>query len=164
MGEDQDAVVNPSLNDPENVMPLHAQQAACNTLIRRSIDLGQLYRAAAAASEPGMRMVLNDNAHTLDLLIADLQAQVHAAGVKPRAHGSWRGAARRKLGACMVRLAARRDGAWLRLLAHHESELLHGFEHTIATLPTDTSRALVRQLPRLRGIHMDMHSLAGSAR
>lgn len=145
-------------------MPLHAQQAACNVLIRRSIDLGQLYRAAAAASEPGMRMVLNDNAQTLDILIADLQAQVQAAGGKSRVHGSWRGAARRKLGACMARFASRREGAWLRLLAHYESELLHGFERTIATLPIESSRGLVRQLPRLHGIHMDMHSLAGSTR
>lgn len=145
-------------------MPSHAQHTACNVLIRRSIDLGQLYRYAAAASEPGMRMVLNDNARTLDLLIADLQAQVQAAGGKPRVHGSWRGAAKRKLAACMVRLAARRDGAWLRLLAQHESDLLHGFERTIAALPGESSRGLVRQLPRLHGIHMDMHSLAGSAR
>ncbi len=145
-------------------MPLHAQQAACNVLIRRSIDLGQLYRCAAAASEPGMRMVLNDNAHTLDILIADLQAQVRAAGGKPRAHGSWRGAVQRKLGACMAWLASRRDGGWLRLLAHHESDLLHGFERTIAALPTECQRGLVRQLPRLHGIHMDMHSLVGSAR
>lgn len=145
-------------------MPLHARQAACNALIRRSIDLGWLYRCAAAASEPGMRMVLNDNAQTLDLLIADLQAQVLAAGARPRIHGSWGGAGRCKLSAALLRFATRRDGAWLRLLAHHESELLQDFERTIATLPADCSRALVRQLPRLHGIHMDMHSLAGHAR
>lgn len=145
-------------------MPLHTQQVACNALIRRSIDLGQLYRCAAAASEPGMRMVLNDNAHTLDMLVADLQAQLQAAGGKPSTHGSWRGAAKRKLAAWLVRLAARRDGAWLRLLAHHESDLLQGFERTIAALPAASTRGLVRQLPRLHGIHMDMHSLVGSAR
>lgn len=145
-------------------MSLHAQQAACRALIRRSIDLGQLYRYAAEASEPGMRMVLNDNARTLDLLIADLQAQMQAAGGRTHAHGSWRGAAKRTLAACLVRVAARRDGAWLRLLAHHETDLLRDFERTIAALPAESSRGLVRQLPRLHGIHMDLHSLAGSVR
>ncbi|MDE1894053.1 MAG: hypothetical protein KGJ96_09180 [Xanthomonadaceae bacterium] len=145
-------------------MPLHAQQAACNALIRRSIDLGQLYRHAAAASEPGMRLVLNDNAQTLDLLIADLQAQLRAAGGKPHGGGSWRGAVQCRLAAWLLRLAARPEGAWLRLLAHRESALLHRFERAIAALPTETARGLMRQLPRLHGIHMDMHSLAGPAR
>jgi len=109
-------------------------------------------------------MVLNENAQTLDMLIADLQAQVHAAGGKPCACGSWRGAGRRQLAGWLVRFANRRDGAWIRALARQESSLLQAFERTIAGLPTESSRGLARQLPRLRGIHMDMHSLAGTAR
>jgi hypothetical protein len=49
-------------------MPRHLPVSTCNALIRRSIDLRRLYRHAATACEPGLRMVLNDNVHTLDLL------------------------------------------------------------------------------------------------
>ncbi|MEO8809627.1 MAG: hypothetical protein ABI386_05230 [Rhodanobacter sp.] len=35
------------------------------------------------------------------------------------------------------------------------------FEEAIALLPAEPARALCRQLPRLRGIHQDMHCLAG---
>jgi hypothetical protein len=42
--------------------------------------------------------------------------------------------------------------------------LLHAFEQAIAEAPAESALALRRQLPRLHGIHLDMHSLAGSAR
>ncbi|MBQ4855485.1 DUF2383 domain-containing protein [Rhodanobacter sp. B2A1Ga4] len=145
-------------------MPRQLPVSTCNTLIRRSIDLRQLYRHAAAACEPGLRMVLNDNVHTLDLLIADLQAQLRDRGDRPCEHGSWHGTVHRHLAGWLVRTAARHDSAWIRVLAHGESALLHGFEQAIAAAPAESVLVLRRQLPRLRGIHLDMHSLAGTAR
>ena len=138
-------------------------QSIYNAMIRRSIDLRRLYRHAAASCEPGLSMVLRENAQTLDLLIADLQAQLRAVGGRPYEHGSWRGAARRYASGWLVRTAARRDSAWIRALAHHESALLRAFEQAIAALPAESALALRRQLPRLNSIHMDMGSLAGSA-
>ena len=49
-------------------MPLHVSPSTCNGLIRRSIDLRRLYRHAAAACEPGLRVVLNENVQSLDRL------------------------------------------------------------------------------------------------
>ena len=144
-------------------MPLHIVPSTCNALIRRSIDLRQLYRRAATACEPGMRMVLNENMQTLDLLIADLQAQLRAHDGKPSEHGTWRGAVRRRLAGWLVHAANSRDSAWIRALAHQESALLHAFEQAIADAPVESALALRRQLPRLRGIHLDMYSLAGTA-
>ncbi|HEV2679284.1 MAG TPA: DUF2383 domain-containing protein [Rhodanobacter sp.] len=145
-------------------MPLPVSPSTCNALIRRSIDLRRLYRHAATACEPGLRVVLNENAQTLDQLIADLQAQLRAGGGKPSEHGSWRAAARRHLAGWLIHAGTRRDSAWIRALAHHETALLHAFEQAIAEAPADSALALRRQLPRLHGIHLDMHSLAGSAR
>jgi len=145
-------------------MPPQLRVSACNALIRHSIDLCRLYRHAATACEPGLRMVLNDNAHTLDLLVADLQAQLRDRGARPCRHGSWRGAVRRHLAGWLMRAAARRDSAWIRLLAHDESGLLRRFEQAIAAGPAESALVLRRQLPRLRGIHLDMHSLGGTAR
>jgi uncharacterized protein (TIGR02284 family) len=137
---------------------------ACNALIRRGIDLRLLYRQAASACEPGLRMVLNDHAQTLGLLIAELQAQLRADGGTPRAQGSWRGAVRRLLTGWLVRLGSRPDSAWIRALAHQERALLQAFEQTIIALPAEWVPGLRRQLPRLHGIQLDMHSLVGSAR
>lgn len=145
-------------------MATRLPQSTYNALIRRSIDLRRLYRHAAAACEPGLRMVLDENAQTLDLLIADLQAQLRAGGAKPYQRGSWRGSARRYAAGWLVHAAARRENTWIRALAHHESALLHAFEQAIAGLPAESALALRRQLPRLRSIHLDMGSLAGSAR
>lgn len=138
--------------------------AICNALIRRSIDLQLLYRHAAAGCEPGLRMVLGENVHTLELLIADLQEQLRAGGAEPRDHGSWRGVVHRHVTGWLVRTAARRDSAWIHALSHHESALLRAFEQAIERMPVESALGLRRQLPRLRGIHLDMHSLAGSAR
>jgi uncharacterized protein (TIGR02284 family) len=149
---------------PEAAMPRHLPVSTCNALIRRSIDLRRLYRHAATACEPGLRMVLNDNVHTLDLLIAELQAQLRDRGGERCEHGSWRGTVHRHLTGWLIRTVARRDHAWIRALAHGESALLHRFEQAIATAPAESALVLRRQLPRLRGIHLDMHSLAGTAR
>ena len=145
-------------------MPPCPPKAICNALIRRSIDLQRLYRHAAASCEPGLRMVLGENVHTLGLLIADLQAQLRASGDKPREHGSWQGIVHRHVAGKLVHTIARRDSAWIGVLAHHESALLHAFEQAIASVPAELALVLQRQLPRLRGIHLDMHNLVGSAR
>lgn len=145
-------------------MPQHLPVSACNALIRHSIDLCRLYRHAATACEPGLRMVLNDNAHTLELLIADLQAQLRVRGGRPCRRGSWHGVVHRHLVAWLMRTAERRDSAWVRVLAHGERTLLHRFEQAVATAPAESALVLRRQLPRLHGIHLDMHSLSGTAR
>jgi hypothetical protein len=148
----------------EAAMPPQTFPSPGSALIRRSIDLRRLYRCAAAGAEPGLRLVLGENVQTLELVIADLQAQLRASQGKACVHGSWRGAARRRATSWLVRVAARRDSAWLRVLAHHERALLHAFEQAIARAPATSTLVLRRQLPRLRGIHSDMDSLSGIAR
>jgi uncharacterized protein (TIGR02284 family) len=144
-------------------MPRHVPSSTYNALLRRSIDLRRLYRHAAAACEPGLRVVLNENAQTLDLLIADLQTQGRAGGGAPSCRGSWRGTARRHLAGWLAHALTRRDQFWILALAHHESVLLQAFEQAIAAAPPAAAQTLQRQLPRLRGIQLDMHSLAGTA-
>lgn len=134
----------------------------CNTLIRRSIDLRALYRdAAAQASEPGLRAVLGENAAALDALVADLQAQVLDAGGEPAVRGRLGGGMHRYWVEWLLPDGARRDQAWIRYLANCEVDLLHAFERGIGQASGDAARALRKQLPRLQGIHLDMHSLAG---
>ncbi len=139
-------------------------RSICNPLIRRGIDLCRLYRhAALAVGEPGLRAVLDEDAQALAALVADLQHEVERAGGVPRTHGSWRAALRGRLVEGMARTAARRDSAWIHALAQDESNLLHAFERALVGLPEESATVLRRQLPRLRGIHLDMHSLAGPA-
>jgi uncharacterized protein (TIGR02284 family) len=145
-------------------MPRHVSSSTCNTLLRHSIDLRRLYRHAAAACEPGLRVVFNENVQTLDLLISDLQTQGRAGGGSPSRHGSWRGTARRHLAGWLAQAGNSRDRVWIRALAHQESALLQAFERAIASEPPASVQTLQRQLPRLRGIHLDMHSLTGAAR
>ena len=153
-GPCQEAILSPRL-----------PQSTYNAMIQRSIDLRLLYHHAAASCEPGLSMVLRENAQTLGLLIADLQAQLRAGGGQPYEHGSWRGVAQRYTSGWLVHAAARarRDSAWIHALAQQESALLRSFEQAIACLPAESALALRRQLPRLNSIHLDMGSLAGSA-
>ena len=144
-------------------LPPHAAQASCRDLIRRSIDLRQMYRQASRICEPGLRTVLEENALTLDLLIADLQGQACAGDDQSCDQRSWRDTAKRQLSAWLMRAAARQHGVWLHTLEHQGTDLLKAFEHAIAQLPAEPARALCRQLPRLRAIHQDMHWLVGSA-
>lgn len=144
-------------------MPRRVSSSTCNALIRRSIDLRRLYRHAAAACEPGLRVVLNENAQTLDMLIADLQTQGRTGGGAASRHGSWHGTAFRHLAGWLAHAGTRRDRIWIHALAHHESALLQAFEQAIAVAPPASAQTLQRQLPRLRGIHLDMHSLTGAA-
>lgn len=138
--------------------------ASVKTLVRRSIDLRRLYLQAAAASEPGLRVVLSDNARTLDLLTGELQSQLRGIGLNPSAQGTWRGSAHRQLVNWLIHAAPGNGLAWIRLLGHRESALLHAFEQAIASAPPELALLLRRQLPRLRGIHLDMDSLAGTTR
>jgi uncharacterized protein (TIGR02284 family) len=144
-------------------MSTYIVPSTCNALIRRSIDLRRLYGRAAMECEPGLRMVLHENMQTLNLLIADLQAQLRVHDGKPSEHGTWRGGVRRHLSSWLVHATSSRDNAWIRALVHQESALLHAFERAIADAPAESALALRRQLPRLHGIHLDMHSLAGTA-
>ena len=136
-----------------------------NALIRRSIDLRGLYRhAALQAQEPGLRVVLDENASALDLLIADLQSQVRQAGGTAATRGRLGGSARRQLLEWLLPAVPNRDQGWIARLAHSELALLHAFEHGIQQAPADVALALRRQMPRLQGIHLDMHSLARAPR
>ncbi|MBN8923078.1 MAG: hypothetical protein BGP10_02585 [Rhodanobacter sp. 68-29] len=138
--------------------------AICNPLIRRGIDLCRLYRhAARAVGEPGLRAVLDEDAQSLAVLVAELQHEVGLAGGTPRTHGSWRAALRCRMVDGMAHAATRRDHTWIHALAQDEAGLLRAFEHAIARLPAESARGLRRQLPRLRGIHLDMHDLDGAA-
>ncbi|NYE28651.1 uncharacterized protein (TIGR02284 family) [Rhodanobacter sp. K2T2] len=138
-------------------------QSTYNTLIQRSIDLLQLYRHAASSCEPGLKVVLDENAQTLAAMIGDLQAQLHASGGKPSRSGTMRGAMRRHIAGSLTRMASHRDVAWIRELSDGESSLLHAFERVVAELPPESALALRRQLPRLNSIHLDMDNLAGTA-
>lgn len=139
----------------------HVPHSLFNALIRRSIDLRGLYRhAAMQAQEPGLRAVLEENASALDLLIADLQAQVRQAGSTPATRGRLGGGARRQLLEWLLPAVPDRDQGWIARLAHSELALLHAFEKSIRKAPADVALVLRRQMPRLQGIHLDMHSLA----
>lgn len=144
--------------------PHRPMQASVKALVRRSVDLRRLYVRAAAVSEPGLRVVLSDHARTLDLLVGDLQAQLRSVGLKPSTHGSWRGGTHRQLAAWLMHATSRNGVAWIRLLGHQESALLHAFEQAIVNAPPELALTLRRQLSRLQGIHLDMDSLAGTTR
>ena len=147
-------------------MALFAPRSIYEPLIQHSIDLCRLYRrAATAAREPGLRSVLNENAQTLMLVVADLQAQQRRTGEPSRQRGTLRGTLRAQWAAGMPNNASRTDNDWIHALSRHEVRLLHQFERaTIATAPADVALVLRRQLPRLHGIHLDMHGLGGTAR
>jgi uncharacterized protein (TIGR02284 family) len=136
-----------------------------NALIRRGIDLRTLYRdASVQASEPGLRAVLGENAGTLDQVIADLQAQVGRLGATPARRGRLGSAARRQLIEWLLPAPPQRDLAWIARLAHGEAALVDAFEQGLQHAPAATARVLRRQLPRLQGIHLDMHGLARARR
>ncbi|WP_109123662.1 PA2169 family four-helix-bundle protein [Dyella sp. C11] len=135
----------------------------CNALIRRGIDDRDLYRRALRrVREPGLQALLAENLQTLDTLIGDLQAQVHATGGTPARHGTLAGSVRSALADMVTGMASNRDTAWVHYLARNECGLLHRFEEQMARASGDTARVLRVQLSRLYGIHKDMHCLAGT--
>jgi hypothetical protein len=139
-----------------------AAASSMRSLLLQSIDLQSLYQRASRESEPGMRTVLEENLYTLDLLVVELRQHCntgHATGVR----GTWRGSLHGHVTTWLTRCASHRDLAWIRVLAYRESALLQAFQASIASLPSEQVSLLQRQLPRLHGIHLDMHHLAGSA-
>ncbi len=141
----------------------HAHLPHYNALIRRGIDDRDLYRRALTqVREPGLQALLTENLQTLDVLIGDLQAQVHASGRMPARHGTLTGAVRSALAEVTTGFASNRDAAWVHCLARNECSLLHSFEQQMAHATDESARVLSLQLSRLHGIHRDMHCLAGT--
>jgi uncharacterized protein (TIGR02284 family) len=134
----------------------------CNGLIRRSIELRALYRRAAVqVSEPGLRTVLDEEAQSLDQVIAELQAQMRHHALEPATRSRLTGLARQRFDALLARSLHRGDDAWIRLLARKEHRLLKAFERALnRVVMGDMKATLHRQLPRLQSIDLDMHSLA----
>ena len=134
-----------------------------NALIRKGIDDRDLYRRALGqVREPGLQALLTENLQTLNALIGDLQAQVHAAGRTPARHGTLAGAVHGAVAEMITGMAANRDAAWVHYLARNECELLNCFEQQMAQASDESARVLRVQLSRLYGIHKDMHCLAGT--
>ncbi len=157
-------MVNTNLTRQDAATQMSLARVDFKALLRRSIDLRRLYCHAAKVSEPGLRVILTDNAKTLDLLIGDLQTQLPGSALQIPAHGSWRGRTHRHLAGWLMHATPRSGVTWIRLLGHHECALLRRFEQAIEEASPEAALTLRRQLPRLHGIRLDMDSLAGITR
>lgn len=134
-----------------------------NALIRQGIDDRDLYRRALVqVREPGLQALLAEHLRTLDILIGDLQCQVHEGGANPATHGTLAGGIRSALAEMVTGMASNRDSAWVGYLARNECALLNSFERQMAGASDDVARVLRVQLSRLHGMHKDMHCLAGT--
>ena len=142
-----------------------ASQPLYNALIRRSIDLQRLcQQAAQQVEEPGLRVVLQENAAALELLILDLQMQLAAQGGRPATHGRWNTPRPWRPATWWVRRMTLSDGQWIRLLARREAALLARFEQVLERAPCEAAKELSRLSGRVHAVHLDMHSLALAAR
>lgn len=142
-----------------------APQSLYNALIRRSIELRRLCQVAAQqVAEPGLRVVLQENAAALELLVLDLQMELSAQGGRPATLGRWSSPLQRRLAAWWFHGASLGDAQWIRLLARREAVLLRLFEKTARQAPAEMSPSLRRLFPRLQAVHLDMDSLAAAAR
>jgi uncharacterized protein (TIGR02284 family) len=142
-----------------------APQPLYNTLIRRSIDLRRLCQLAARqVNEPGLRVVLQENAAALELLVLDLQMELSAQGGRPATLGHWSSPLQRRLAAWWFHGTPLCDAQWIRLLARREAVLLRRFEEAARHASADVSPGLRRLFPRLQAVHLDMDSLAAAAR
>lgn len=131
-------------------------------LIRRSIDLRRLYLKAASVSEPGLRLVLSENARTLELLIHDLQAQHGHSQRHVARGGSWRVSTQQRLARWLLHASPRGASGLISMLANRERALLQAFERAIAAAAAAPAALTLRQqLPRLQNIRLDMDILAG---
>lgn len=140
-----------------------ATQPLYNALIRRSIDLQRLCQLAAQqVAEPGLRVVLMENAAALEMFVLDLQMELSARGGRPATSGRWQGPLQRRLARWWSRGMPLRDSQWIRLLSRRERVLASLFEETVALAPVDTAQCLRRLAPRLQAVHLDMGSLAGA--
>ncbi|AND69935.1 hypothetical protein ATSB10_24810 [Dyella thiooxydans] len=139
-----------------------ATQPLYNALIRRSIDLQRLCQLAAQqVVEPGLRVVLLENAAALELFVLDLQMELSARGGRPATTGRWRGPLQRRLASWWARGMPLKDTQWIRLLSRREAVLVRHFEEAMALAPIDTAQCLRRLASRLQAIHLDMGMLAG---
>lgn len=142
-----------------------ASQPLYNALIRRSIDLQRLCgQAAQQVAEPGLRVVLQENAAALALLILDLQMQLAALGGRPATRGRWNAPAPWRSATWWVRSMTLSDSQWIRLLARREAALLAQFERVLEAAPSEAAAELGRLAGRMQAVHLDMHSLATAAR
>lgn len=142
-----------------------ASQPLYNALIRCSIDLQRLCKQAAQqVEEPGLRVVLQENAAALELLILDLQMQLAALGGRPATRGHWNAPAPWRSATWWVRSMTLSDGQWIRLLARREAVLLAQFEQVLEAAPREAATELGRLAGRMQAVHLDMHSLALAAR
>ncbi|MET0330610.1 MAG: hypothetical protein ABW154_04195 [Dyella sp.] len=137
-----------------------------NDFIRHGIDDRELYRCAAAeVTEPGLQVVLHESADSLNAMIGELQLQVRCSGHVPARHGTPFGALRRWTLAHWDQLrAGQHDRRWIHRLLRSEGALLKLIERRIPCVTPDAAQILRRQLSRLHGIHLDMHSLERSPR
>jgi uncharacterized protein (TIGR02284 family) len=137
-----------------------ASQHLCNALIRRSLELRALYlHAATEVREPGLRSILAEGAQSLALLTGELQGQMRTLNTPPATRSGLLNQLRRRLSTSVSSVMPRSDDAWIMLLARHESGLLGVFEQALDAAPLEFMPVLQRQGPRLRAIHLDMHSL-----
>jgi hypothetical protein len=135
-----------------------------DALILRCSQLQHLCaRAAWQANEPGLRALLDENAQSLDRVVADLRLQRLELGGAPRRR-NWLIALETRLLARAMRGVPGDDQRWLRLLARREAHLLHLLEQGILLAPPDAALSLRRLMPRMRGVHLDMHGLVLPAR
>jgi uncharacterized protein (TIGR02284 family) len=137
-----------------------------NYFIRQGIDDRELYRCAAGeVSEPGLQVVLHESADSLNAMIGEMQLQVRCSGHVPARHGTPFGLLQRWMLARWDQLCTgQHDRRWIHRLLRSEGVLLESIERRIPCVTPDAAQFLRRQLPRLHGIHLDMHSLARSAR
>lgn len=128
------------------------------------MDLLWLYRRAAAAAEPGTRVVLDEGAQTLSALVADLRATTDAAQPQWRqVPARWRRQVQCRATAGAMRAAANPRRAWLHTLGRRDAALLGAFEAAAARARPGTARLIDRQLPRLQELYLDMYQLVGRA-
>lgn len=134
-------------------------------LIRRSIELRSMYRLAASqVGEPGLRTILQENAIALDQVVTELLAQHRASTQAGKDHSPPVSVAHSFAHWWATYAAHHGDGAWIRQLARREAAFLAAFEQAIVACDGELELVLRRQMPRLRGIDLDMHSLTKSAR
>jgi uncharacterized protein (TIGR02284 family) len=110
--------------------------------------------------EPGLRTILEENAHSLSQLIDEMQAQMRLAKGEPATAEHSLDAARRSLSLSITRAITHGDDAWIRRLSRYEARMCRCFDRALESAPAEMIAVLHRQVPRLRAIHLDMHSLA----
>ena len=135
---------------------------SCSSLAARSEQLLALYLRAAATSEPGLRLVLEENAQTLAALVADLGATVPATTTWQREFALCARALQGRAVMASMHMAGNREALWIALLARREAGLLRAFERAANAAPTATAHLLGRQLLHLHALQHDMRCLTAA--